>query len=92
MLHSYGCIAAAILMSALHTIQMSGQLHAAAALPPGKEPLIQIEEEARQAPEPAWMLWEREKSLVPTGNRNPVVAIPTQLSQLHKVTCCNNIN
>jgi hypothetical protein len=34
----------------------SGQLHAAVALPPGKEPLVPIGYEAGWAPEPVWTL------------------------------------
>jgi hypothetical protein len=36
---------------------VSGQLHAPAALPPGKEPLVPIGEEAEWAPEPVWTRW-----------------------------------
>jgi hypothetical protein len=32
-------------------MEVSGQLHAPAALPPGKEPLVPIEQEARWVPE-----------------------------------------
>jgi len=33
-------------------MKVSGQLHAPAALPPGKEPLVSIGQEAGRAPEP----------------------------------------
>jgi hypothetical protein len=36
-------------------MKVSGQLHAPAALPPGKEPLIPTGWEAGWAPEPAWI-------------------------------------
>jgi hypothetical protein len=36
-------------------MEVSGQLHAPAALPPGKEPLVPIGQEAGWAPEPFWM-------------------------------------
>jgi hypothetical protein len=44
---------------------MSGQLHAAAALPPGKTPppQVPIGKEAGWATEPVWMTWRREKKL-----------------------------
>jgi hypothetical protein len=35
-------------------MEVSGQLHAPAALPPGKEPLVSIGQEAGWAPEPFW--------------------------------------
>jgi hypothetical protein len=35
---------------------------------PGKEPLVSIVEEDGWAPELVWMLWNREKSLVPARN------------------------
>jgi len=35
-------------------MEVSGQLHAPAALPPGKEPLVPIGYEAGWAPEPFW--------------------------------------
>jgi hypothetical protein len=46
-------------------IEVSGQAYAPATLPPGKQPLIPTEYEAKCAPETAWMLWKREKSLAP---------------------------
>jgi hypothetical protein len=42
-------------------MEMSGQLHAPSALPPGKEALGPIGQEAGLAPEPVWTLWRREK-------------------------------
>jgi hypothetical protein len=38
-------------------MEISGQLHAPAALFPGKEPLVPIEWEAGWAPEPLWTRW-----------------------------------
>jgi hypothetical protein len=49
-------------------MQVSGQLYASAALPPEKEPLVPIGEEAVQVPEMVWMQWSREKSLAPVKN------------------------
>jgi hypothetical protein len=43
-------------------MEVSGQLHAPAALTPGKEPPAPIEQEGRWAPESVWVLWRREKS------------------------------
>jgi hypothetical protein len=41
---------------------MSGQLHAPAALPPGKEPPVPIEQEVGWTSEPVWTIWIRENS------------------------------
>lgn len=49
----------------------SGQLHVLAALPPGKESLVPIQQEAGWAPEPVWILWSTEKFLAPARNWNP---------------------
>jgi hypothetical protein len=54
-------------------MEASGQLHAPAALPSGKEPPVPMEQEAGWAPEPAWTLWSKEKCLSPAGNRTPAV-------------------
>jgi hypothetical protein len=50
---------------------MNGQLHASAALPPGKDPQVPIEMEAVWAPELVWMLLSKEKSLASAGSRTP---------------------
>jgi len=42
-------------------MEVNGQLQAPAALPPGREPLIHIGQEARRDPEPVWTWWQREK-------------------------------
>jgi hypothetical protein len=59
-------------------MEVSGQLHAPAVLPPGKEPPVPIESEARWAPEPSGALnffiiprnikysWNLENKLVKT--------------------------
>jgi hypothetical protein len=38
-------------------MEVSGQLHVPAALPPGKKPPVAMEEEGGWAPELVWMLW-----------------------------------
>jgi hypothetical protein len=38
---------------------VSGQLHALAALPPGKEPPVPIGYEVGWTPEPVWTAWNR---------------------------------
>jgi hypothetical protein len=43
-------------------MEVSGQLHAPAALTPGQEPPAPNVYEAGWAPEPVWTLWRREKS------------------------------
>jgi hypothetical protein len=68
-------------------MEVSGQLQAPAALPPGKEPPVPFGEEAGWAPEPVWTQWWREKFPAPAGNWAPVirsssplpVAVPTEL-------------
>jgi hypothetical protein len=43
---------------------VSGQLHTANALPPGKEPSVSIRQEDGWALEPSWTMWRREKDFV----------------------------
>jgi hypothetical protein len=50
-------------------MDMSGQLHASAALLPEKEPLVPVGYDAACAPEPVWTRWWREKFQAPTGTR-----------------------
>jgi hypothetical protein len=73
-----------------HWLEVCGQLHAPAALPPGKEPPVPIGQEAGCAPEPVWTLWRREKSCT-AGNRTRAVqpvAIPTELTR--RLSSLNN--
>jgi hypothetical protein len=46
-------------------MEVSGQFHDPAALPPRKEPLVPIGYEARWAPELFWTGWLREKFPAP---------------------------
>jgi hypothetical protein len=55
-------------------MEASGQLHAPAALPPGKAPPIPTGYEAWWAPESVWMLWRRDKSCT-ARNRTQVVQL-----------------
>jgi len=48
-------------------MEVIGQLHASAGLPPGKEPPVLIEQEAWWAPQPVWTLRIREISLPRPG-------------------------
>jgi hypothetical protein len=71
-----------------YSSEVTGQLHAPAALPPGKGPPVAIGLEAGWAPEPFWTTW-RGENLTPTGTRTPnlrpsspePVAKPTVLSR-----------
>jgi hypothetical protein len=65
-------------------MEVIGQLHTPAAVPPGKEHPVAIRYEVGWAPEPVWTLWSGEGS-ARNGNRTQgvqPVAIPTELSQL----------
>jgi len=50
-------------------MEVNGQPHATAALPPGKEPPVPIGYEAGWALEPVWTRWRREKFPAPASNR-----------------------
>jgi hypothetical protein len=69
-------------------MEVSGQLHALAALTAEKELLELIGEEAWWAPEPVWTLWSVETFPAPDGYRTPrspvryLVPIPAELSRL----------
>jgi hypothetical protein len=53
------------------------QFHALAALPPGREPLVPIGQEAGQAPEPVWTMWKGQKSYPYwDSNSNPLIVQP----------------
>jgi hypothetical protein len=52
-------------------MEVSGQLHAPAALLPGEEFQVPIGQKAGWAPEPVWTRWWREKFPIYTGDRTP---------------------
>jgi hypothetical protein len=51
-------------------VEVSGQLHASVALPPGKETSIPIGLEVMWAPQPVWTQWIGEKSFAPARNHS----------------------
>jgi len=55
-------------------MEVSGQFHDPAALPPGNEPLVSIKKEAGWAPEPVWT-WRREKFHNSVENPTPLVQL-----------------
>jgi hypothetical protein len=58
-------------------MEVSGQLHAPVALPPEKEPLVAIGQEAGWTPESFWTRWWTEKFPAParreSNPRTPIV-------------------
>jgi hypothetical protein len=52
-------------------MQLSGQLHVSAGLPPQKEPRVPIGYEAGWAPESVWTLWRETKISFPCREFNP---------------------
>jgi hypothetical protein len=54
-------------------VEVSGQFHSPAALPPQKGPSVPTEHEAGFAPEPGLRFWRTEKSSAPTGNRTAIL-------------------
>jgi hypothetical protein len=66
-------------------MEVSGQLHAPAALHLGRELPFPVVEETWWAPEPVWTLWSREKflpAIEPRSSSPYPVALPTELSRL----------
>jgi hypothetical protein len=63
-------------------MEMSGQLHAPAALPAVKEPTILIEEEDGWALERVWTLWNKENSIDRDRNRTLAVSYPHPTANL----------
>jgi hypothetical protein len=65
-------------------MEVSGQLHAPAVYPPGKEPPEPIGQEAGWAPKQVWTLWRKKLALtgIEPGPSSPhPVVIPTKLSR-----------
>jgi hypothetical protein len=54
-------------------MEVSGQLHSTATLPPVKQPHLPLVKEVGWAPDLVWTFWGKEKSLVPARNRTPAV-------------------
>jgi len=52
---------------------VNGQLHAPGILPPGKEPCIPTEYEAKWAPESVCTWWQEEKIPTPVRNLTSVI-------------------
>jgi len=50
-------------------MEVNGQLHTPASLPPGKDPSGPIRQEAGWATESVWTRWKREKFPSPAGNQ-----------------------
>jgi hypothetical protein len=72
-------------------MEVTGKLHAPAALPPGKEPLVHIGSEARWAPEPVWTRWSREEFPAPAGTRTLITQPLAQLCTAELSRLCTNI-
>jgi hypothetical protein len=53
-------------------MEVSGQLHAQAALPPEKNRLASTEYEGLWVPEKVWTLWRRDKLFEPDGSRTMI--------------------
>jgi hypothetical protein len=67
-------------------MEMSGQLHDPAALPPRKEPQVPIGEKTEWATEHVWTLWRREETypcreLEPRPLSSLLLAVATKLSR-----------
>jgi hypothetical protein len=66
-------------------MEVRGQFHAPATLPPGERALVPIGQEIGWDPDVVWTLWSGEKSLAPAWNGIPAIyffTISTELSQL----------
>jgi hypothetical protein len=68
---------------------VSGQLHASAALQPGKDLSVSIGYEVGCAPETVWTRWRGEKKIpAPVGNlnpRRPARSLVTKLTELPQI-------
>jgi hypothetical protein len=75
-------------------MEVSGQLHAPAALVQRKKPAPPTGQEAGSAPQPVWTLRRRQAFLAPPGNRTPAVQpLPTltELSRIHKTILAHGL-
>jgi hypothetical protein len=54
-------------------MELNGQLHAPAALLPGKEPPVPIGWETGRASEPVWTRWWRKTFAAPAGTQTPIL-------------------
>jgi hypothetical protein len=57
-------------------MEVSGHFHAPATLPSGKKPQLSVGERAGWASDSVWMLWSKEKSIVPDRNQTPAAQLP----------------
>jgi hypothetical protein len=65
-------------------MEVSGQLHTLAILPPGERTPVPTGKEAGWAPELFWTLWKKEKFLAPAENQSPIHWLSTSsLSAIH---------
>jgi hypothetical protein len=56
-------------------MEVSGQLHASAALPLGEEPPVHIVNNGGVGPRAGLDMAAKKKSLAPTGNRTPALSL-----------------
>jgi hypothetical protein len=68
-----------------HLLEVSDQLHARAALPPGKEPPVSIGYEVGWTPEPVWTTWRRENSWPYRNSELRPLGRPTRSQSLYRL-------
>jgi hypothetical protein len=68
-----------------HYLEMSGELHAPAALPPGKEHPVHIGEEVGWTPEPVWTTWRRENSWPYKDSKSDLLGRPARSQSLYRL-------
>jgi hypothetical protein len=78
-------------------MEVSSQIHAPVALPPGKKPPVLIGKEAGWAPEPVWTLLSRGKYLAAAWNQTPAFQFVARhytddISWLQNVSLCERIS
>jgi hypothetical protein len=68
-------------------MEVSGQLHAPAALLQGEEPSVPIGYEARWPLEPVWTTWREDKSFPYWGSKSDSSAVgrPARSQSLHRM-------